>query len=152
MAAVPLLPDGHHVEPVDYNRLVNMLAQLAPQTFSDTLENGTATSATVYASRTNIGTAPCDLTMIVTAHLWLGFSGAGNQVTLTVGDQASANITLGPSTNVVVDTIAGKWQGASAVGVKTYTKGDTMGYVLAYAVSASNIYIRSGTVVSFHAR
>lgn len=125
-----------------------------PQFFSDTLNNGTATTFTAFATHTGILIAPYPLTMVVRVAGDWGFNGSANRAHFAIWDESNNYITQGPGLGwggaVTHDfNSTGLYRQLAAIGKKDYAAGASCGYKLAYAVNTSNVYVGAGVEVVF---
>lgn len=126
---------------------------LADQWVSMDLNNGSATTPTVFGTAYNlINPAPVDLTMTVSAFAHVGFSTGSPGLQLSVRNQAGTNITKNTDGYAYADLNGAKWIPMSVMGSFDYSAGDAVGCALAYAVTANNTYVRAGVRVQFARR
>lgn len=125
-----------------------------PQFFQAATAGAGPTSLTSIITNNAVLVAPYPLTMVVTAFGDMGANGASNTVSLTIQDEAGANIQasqgglVGSLVTVKNYSISeGKlW---NVVGKKDYAAGATCGFRLMYKVDVSNIFIGAGVMVQF---
>ena len=126
-----------------------------PRFYSGSVSNGTATSATAIITQNSILVAPCNLIMVVQVVGNQGANAVTNDVGYAVWDEAGNNIMLDPgaivaSTLILRNAAADQRSAIAMTGRKAYTTGQTCGFRVVYAVSASNIYASVAATVTFH--
>lgn len=135
---------------------IDLQDQLKPQAFVNSLENATSTAWATWASRTGILTAPCDLTMYVTQHIWTGFSSVANLIQYRVADAAGNPINASyayPDSVVSISNnpSGNNWRGFTVFGFTNFNEGADVGFLGQYNVNAGggNTYIRGSSFVQF---
>lgn len=124
--------------------------RLVTLTYNDTIDSGTATTLTLFASHGALLPLVAPTRMVVSVSGYWGQVSALNASGICVLDELGANIT-----RCTTDTVFGHhdptlpWQPFSVLGVKDYAAGAVAGFYLAYFVTTSNVFIRTGTKVDF---
>lgn len=159
---VPAVNDVVSLLEIDGDRLVLGTAgptaanPLADRWANMDLNNGTATTPTVFATAYNLlgagVVAPVNLTMTVTAFAHAGFSVGSPGLQLRVLNQAGTNITKNSDGYAYVDLNGATWNPITVLGAFDYNAGDTVGCALSYAVTANNAYVRAGVRVQLARR
>lgn len=123
--------------------------KLVTFTYNDVLNDGSAVDPTAFAVHGGLFPLTAPTRMVVTVYGWWGFPDVDHGARMQVWDEAGNNITQMAAAELYNDHPAGTARSLALLGVKDYPAGAATGFQLAYWVTTSNLYIRTGTKIDF---